>query len=118
MAKRPRDLSELDTVFLQCRTVGHAWEPIGLFIDRHGRRQVWSASWVCDRERRARIRRPTQRDDITATGGRDVGRLLGVRYHYADGYLLAPGTKIGRGRARPAARIEFIGRLEEVMPKT
>jgi hypothetical protein len=117
---RPRDFNELETVFLACRTVGHAWEPVGLFGGTLGRRNVFDATWECDRERRAGIDHPTQRHEVSAAGGKDRGRIIDApRYAYAEGYLLRAGSGVGRGRARPEARIELLSRLtttKEVRP--
>lgn len=105
------DLESLSDVFLKCRTVGHAWEPRVTYVQTVGRRVVHSATWYCDREERAGVPDPTEKDVVTVATGKQQGQPLQAPvYAWPDGYLLELGT--GRGPSnRPAARVELMGRL-------
>lgn len=109
MTQRARDMSELDDVFLVCRTTTHAWEPVVTFPVMKGRREVWETTWICQREVTAKVPNPSTRTDPVIMTGRHRGELLAAPTRtYPDGYLLEPGA--GKNPKR-AARAELVGRM-------
>jgi hypothetical protein len=102
MAKaKIRKVPDLANDYLKCRMVGHAWEPVSVYVERDGGRKYFRAEWRC-------LRCDTLRKDSVANNG-DIDNR---GYSYASGYCLKDIENLGgRLAVNKAVRIVLLQRL-------
>jgi hypothetical protein len=106
---KTESIDRLPDVFLKCRTFTHAWEPQVTYLETVGRHTVHRCVLVCSREAAAGVPDPSEKEMLSYAKGRYAGSLVEpARYKLADGYLVS--EQLGRGRQRPAARLELMTR--------
>lgn len=89
--------------FTECHTIGHSWSVSGL--STHGGAKV--IHLLCTRCTAVRD------DPVTSTGA-----VVGRKYTYPDGYLLAKGDeKLSRPEHRMALLSEMLGALKRAGKK-
>lgn len=103
MAREPEGFTDLDTAHLLCRTLGHAWDPVGapthVSLDR---RKGWEVEFSC-------LRSGCKRTDVWSTNGVD---LLSRSYELPGGYLITdPQSWGGRQTFNANARRTVYDRL-------
>lgn len=102
MATRLPSPRSMETEFLECRTIGHAWRPVVSYSNRDTELNYrWEVLLRCSRCN-------TERADLVDS----QGRLAGRAYRYREGYRTIPYKDYG-GRAAftQQARVALFTRL-------
>lgn len=92
----------MKTENLECRTIGHTWEPRRTTVNNsRNEPQRWDIQLACDRCDMERL-------DLVDSQGRLVGRTYGYPVNYEKASFKEYG---GRAGFKEAARVALFGRL-------